>query len=1165
MRYLFGDCVLDVQRYELLRAGRIVPLRPKVFQVLLYLIEQRDRVVSKEELFEHVWPEQFVGDASLNSIIMELRKALGDQARDARFIRTRRGRGYHFVAEVSQVAEATPSSTANEAEAAPATLAAHVGGSNVPSTATPAAAPRPAEDSEHKVGTVLSCALEGTSVADGHTAAEDLHHLTQTLYQRAEAVVRRYDGMLFSVTSDGLTALFGAPQAHEDHARRAVLAALDLLASRFDTSDTAPQLQLRGGLYSGPMVSGYLETGAERRYTVAGPALHAAAAVQRLAAPGQVLMGDTTYRLVQQEFFLEAVSLPRDVESALGFAVHAVRGVRQRLAGVGGDPSRRRSAFVGRQQELDILRERLAYAHNGNGQLVSLVGEPGMGKSRLLYEFIQPLRSQPLICHIADCLPYGRHIPYVPVRDVFRQRCGLTPTAGHTQVETQIRQYLHDHGLADDLAVQLLSSFLDLPGPTAAVDRLTPEARRLQTFTLLSELLRRASRQQPLVLAIENLHWIDATSEAWLLSLIPQLSTMAVLLVLTYRPEYAPAWGDTAPGTRLLFPPLLPQDSLQMVQAIPEATPLPDAVAQALVARAGGNPFFLEELARSFGGADIHAAALTIPETVQSVLAARIDRLPAAEKWLLRTASVCVADFTPSLLREVARVDDTLLRSLLVLQAADLLEATTAFPEPRYRFRHALVQEVAYGSLLAPRRQALHTDVGRTLETLYADRLDEIVDQLGYHYARSSDSHKAITYLMRAATKAAQNYAHLEAVASLEEAERQVERAGTDARRRWRLDILLRQAFSLSCLGRFQDILERLSPLQGDIDQVDDADLVSAYHFRVGMTQTYLGQYGEAKAHAARALDAAQRGQDPAMLGMVHHLLAFVSFSSNQPRQGAHHGQRAVAQLEPYEASHRHWLGLAHWAVGVSASYLGEFDLALQALGRAHRIGAAAGDPRLQSLADAVTGWIQVLVGQVQDGLWHARRALERAPDPVSMAVAHLYLGIAYLENGQPDTAIPLLQQALQGFERFRLWQGVGRSAAWLGQAWLEVGEAMAARQQAQAAWRVSKQIGYVYGLALTQRLLGYLALHRQRSILAASYFEAARRLFEAMEARHELARTHLALAILAQQQGQVETLVEHLRHAQRGFTASRVPGDLAHTEALARAAGVHHRIVGCL
>jgi class 3 adenylate cyclase/DNA-binding winged helix-turn-helix (wHTH) protein len=634
MRYLFGDYVLDTERAELHGAEAPIKLRRKAFQVLAYLLAHRDRMVSKHELLEHLWPDQFAGDEVLKACITALRRALGEQGRTPRFVRTLHGQGYRFVAAV-EVREHLPVDDAPPALARCPSLLPEAGEGQGEGEYGPGRQPLPpvgreVPDGEYKQVTVLCGALAEAPALAARLGAEALYHLMRTVLALAQDTLQRYGGTLLQVSGEGFLALFGAPVAQEDHARRAVLAAFEL-RQRLHAPDTLREqphsVALCLGLHTGPVVVGPLVHDPRLPYTAVGDTLHVATRLQQQAPPDTILVSAATYRLVQDEVQGEALESLTPEISSTSVDVYAIRGLRRRRAGVPRRDARPLSRFVGRTQELALLHARLAQALGGQGQVIGIAGEPGMGKSRLLAEFARGLDGQTVTYCEGHCLAYGSATPYLPVRDLLRQLWTLPDATPAPAVTDTVHQRLHEAGIASEVEALLLLQLLDVPVDLAPVAAISPEVRKARTFALLRHLFRYAS-QQPLMLAVENLHWSDPTSEEWLASLVEQLGDMPVLLLTTYRPGYQPPWLRHSAVTQMALSRLSPRDSLLMLQSIPQAAQFPAPLHKAIVAKAAGNPFFVEELTWAAVAHDNHAGPLPLPDTIEAVLAARLDRLP---------------------------------------------------------------------------------------------------------------------------------------------------------------------------------------------------------------------------------------------------------------------------------------------------------------------------------------------------------------------------------------------------------------------------------------------------------------------------------------------------------------------------------------------------------
>jgi DNA-binding winged helix-turn-helix (wHTH) protein/class 3 adenylate cyclase/tetratricopeptide (TPR) repeat protein len=1007
MRYAFADCVLDTQLYTLTRAGCPRPLRPKVFQVLAYLLRHRDHVVSREELCAQVWPGQCISETTLESCIKQTRQAIGDSGQAQQLIATRRGYGYRFLGAV-EVCPDPPAGTGGGDGLAlqrslstlplatpnlvpglsPQETAGAVDGGPEPDTRGAEASLQhsvSASVGEWKLVTVLCCALAAPPPA-APREAEPHYHALHALAVLA-AAVQRYGGTLQPVVGDHLIALFGAPRAQEDHARCAVLAALDL-QQRLHQPPTpslpalGAGLAVRMGVHSGLVVVGELGPAAHGQVTAVGAPSQGALRLQQQAAPGTLLVSAATYRLVQEEV-AGVLGGSLVLEGSQPQPVYTIQGVRQRRAGVPQRPPPSASPFVGRQRELALLHDRLEAVRTGEGQAVSLVGPPGIGKTRLLTEFGRGLAPDQVIWYSGQCLAYSQAAPYLPVRDIVQQVCALAAGEAQEAHTAAVRRRLAALGEVTEEDVALVCQLLDLPVAPEWLARLTPEARQARTFALLERLIRHAAQRQPVVLAVENVHWIDPTSAAWLAFLVERLTGLAVLLLVTQRPGAPPSWGTHAAVTQLALPPLRVEESQVIVAAVPGTAQLPAARCQQIVAHGAGNPFFLEELAWQAVEHGRATTPVSVPATVHAVLAARLDQLPAEEKALLQTAAVIGQEVSVPLLRAMADVsENTLQRCLAHLRATALLSETRLFLEQEYTFKHALTHEVAYGSLLQEQRRVLHARLVEVLEARAGDQVAEHVERLAHHALRGEVWDKALAYCRQAGARAYDRAAFREAVAAFEQA------------------------------------LQALAHLPEDGDtRVLALDLRLA----LGGTLFALGEYGRRLALLGEAEVLARALDDRARLVRVLAWMAHALWLTGDTDGAVAAGQQALELAAALgdsalqvQASDR--LGEVYWSIGDFGRAAALLRWSVEAADR--ESGTPSTDVRIDVRIQSRGRLAQTLgaLGAFAEGRRHGEEALRlatlegRGSSPIA---ARGYLGGLYLAQGDLEHAIQVWEQGL--------------------------------------------------------------------------------------------------------------------------------------------------------
>jgi predicted ATPase len=591
----------------------------------------------------------------------------------------------------------------------------------------------------------------------------------QELHALALDVVRPYRGQLQPMMGDRLLIFFGAPTAHEDDARRAVRVALELqqrLAARQEQLETGVSASWAGrmGLHTGMVVVDRKQDDAELA-TMVGDVLSVALGLQEQAAPGQILCSATTARLVQWTVRLAAVepiAVAGQPTPVTTYAVHRHRGRRA----LGWDRWERvLSPFVGREREMATLQALLAQVEAGRGQVAGVVGDPGLGKSRLLYEFRRSLEGRRLTYRAGRCFSYGSTTPYLPVLDLLRHHCGIADADGPEDITAKIHRSLQEVDMALEEWAPVLLHLVGLEEGTNPLAALSPEVYKARILAALTQICLNGSRQRPIILEIEDLHWIDASSDECLTALVERMAGAPILVLVTYRPGYRPAWMDRSYVTQIALQPLTSQDSLRVVQAVlPTVAPSTPLVPQ-LVAQAEGNPFFLEELARTVVEQGSNAPSLTVPDTIQAVLLARIDRLPATAKRLLQTAAVIGKDVALPLLQAVTDVPEEVVhRELGHLQVAEFLYETYAPGALVYAFKHALTQEVAYQSLVRRVRQQYHARIAQVLEKQFPEVAESQPEFLAQHYTEAGLAEQAIPYWQRAGQRAMERSATSEAV-----------------------------------------------------------------------------------------------------------------------------------------------------------------------------------------------------------------------------------------------------------------------------------------------------------------------------------------------------------------------------------------------------------------
>ncbi len=624
-------------------------------------------------------------------------------------------------------------------------------------------------EGERKQVTVLFVDVSGFTSLSERLDPEDVHGLMRRAFELMLAEVHASEGTVNQFLGDGIMALFGAPIAHEDHARRAVRAALGiqraLAAYQTELAPRGITFRARQGLNTGLVVVGSIGGDLRMDYTAVGDTTNVAARLQQAGEPGRVTISEATHRLVDGYFETRKIGdvlLKGKAEPVAAWEVLRAHETRTRLEV---ESERGLTPFVGRERELSLLLDAFQRARAGEGQAVFLVGDAGIGKSRLLLELRRRVESV-ATWQEGHCLSFGGAMAFHPLIDLVRRRFGIDERDDESAIGEKVEQGIAEIGGDPEAIAPYLRGLLSVDPGNDEARAMSPAQRRGETFEALRRLLVRAAERRPQVLVIEDLHWIDSASEQFLATLVDSIPALRVLLVFTYRPGYANPLGERSYYTRIVPAALTAEDSARMATAVLAADALPEGLRSVIGAKAEGNPFYVEELVKSLEESGAlrregqrltltrPLTAVAVPESIHDIIAARIDRLAEAPKRTLQLAAVIGREFTGRLVDRLAEVRERSGEQLRELTALELILERRVDPELAYMFKHALTQDVAYDSLLVQRRRELHALVGRAIEELYADRLAEHYEMLAHHFSKAEDWPRALDYLLKAAEKA---------------------------------------------------------------------------------------------------------------------------------------------------------------------------------------------------------------------------------------------------------------------------------------------------------------------------------------------------------------------------------------------------------------------------
>jgi class 3 adenylate cyclase/tetratricopeptide (TPR) repeat protein len=785
-------------------------------------------------------------------------------------------------------------------------------------------------DGERKIITALFADIKGSMALMEDLDLEEARHIIDPALNLMMDAVHRYEGYVVQSTGDGIFAFFGAPIAHEDHPQRALYAALRMqeeIGKYADTLRLAGRVpvEIRVGINTGEVVLRSIRKDDLRtEYTPIGHSTGLASRMEGLAKVGSIVVSEHTQKLTEGYFEFKALGAAQVKGVSEPIHIYEVLGVGPLRTRLQVAARRGLVRFVGRQNELAQMKRALDQARAGHGQIVGVMGEPGVGKSRLCYEFKLSSQSGCLVLETFS-VSHGKAYAYLPLIELLKNYFQLTPQDDErTRREKVTGKVLTlDRSLEDTLPY--LFALLGIAEPTSSLAQMDPQIRRRRTFEAIKRLLVRESRNQPLLIIFEDLHWLDSETQAFLTLLSESVATAKILLLVNYRPEYRHEWGSKTYYTQLRLDPLEAEDAQDLLTALLGDDLALQPLKRFILEKTEGNPFFMEEIVQALveqgiltrdpvvgarlrpGFSSIGHVPLPtdlhLPPTVQGVLTSRIDRLPPEEKALLQTLSVIGKEFSLSLLQQVVERPEAELQHMLAhLQAAEFVYEQLAFPEAEYIFKHALTQEVAYNSVLIERRKVLHERIAQAMEALFHLQLEDYYGDLAHHYSRSGNTEKAVEYLGLAGQQAAQRSAHIEAISHLTTALELLKTLpNTSQCTQQELTLLIALGSPLRASKGFSapEVEMVYTRAQELCEQI--GEIPQRFSALRGLWGVYLarGQSQLTQELAEQLLRLAEGVQDSALLAEAHHVMGMASFQLGEFTSAQTHSEQGIALSDP--------------------------------------------------------------------------------------------------------------------------------------------------------------------------------------------------------------------------------------------------------------------------
>jgi predicted ATPase/class 3 adenylate cyclase len=888
--------------------------------------------------------------------------------------------------------------------------------------------------------------MEGFTQLSERLGPEEAYTIMDQVYEILIHKVHDYEGTVNEFTGDGIMALFGAPIALEDAPQRAIRSAHAIHREMSKFSDRMKQekenispLKMRIGIHTGPVVVGTLGNDLRVEFKAVGDTVNLASRMEGLAEPGSTYVSEETFKLTEGLFRYEALGeykVKGKISTVKAYRVIAPSTRRTRF-----DVSAERglTPFIGRERELELLLDGFERSKTGRGQAISVMAEAGIGKSRLLYEFRKAVSNEDVIFQEGKCLSYSRDVTYHPVIDIVKSNFDIKEGDGDFEIREKLKQGLRVLGVDEASTLPYLLEFLSVKDSGVDPISLSPEGRKDRVIEALNRGTIKASQIRPLIMAVEDLHWVDKSSEDVFKSLLDSITGARVFLVFTYRPEYMHTWGAKSYHSQITLNRLSNRESLTMVTNLLGTEDISSDLQDLILEKTEGVPFFIEEFIKSLKDIKIiekknntyhltkEIQEVVIPSTIQDVIMARVDTLPEGAKDLLQTGSVIEREFSYELIKKVSgSSEQDLLSQLSVLKDSEVIFERGIYPECNYIFKHALTQEVVYDSILTARKKKLHDEIGQAIEKLYKDNLHEYYGVLAEHFITSENFEKGAEFARLAGKKAEKKASLNEAIAYAKKSvvsldrlpqKNNVQKILIDAR---------------TTLGLYYLQLNKFVEAKEAVDSIIDLAIRHNYKRRLSHIYTIIGSYNftckenfpKALEYMENALKIGEELNDVLSLAMANTFMGMcISFR----------GEFLKAQYYYEKALEINLAANVHWGIAAMKTHLatlvylpqGKIDLAYETSKEILQIADESNDIYSKAHANWAFGWSCFYKGYFEEAKKHLVKTIdfaERLGILTTALTTDFYLGHTYIAMGKYKTAQKQFERAIALLHIANLW-----------------------------------------------------------------------------------------------------------------------------------------------
>ncbi len=979
-------------------------------------------------------------------------------------------------------------------------------------------------EGERKIVTVFFADVANfTSLAE-KLDPEDVHNIMDGAFQILMENIHRFEGTINQFTGDGVMALFGAPVAHEDHAQRACHAALAIQSAVTAygdkiKADHGHDFKMRIGLNSGPVIVGAIGDDLRMDYTAVGDTTNLAARMESMAQPGTILGTGYTHKLTRDFFQFEPlgkVEVKGKEKPVDAYELKKATEVETRIEAAA---AKGLTKFAGRKNAMAALMQAYDKAKSGSGQVVGVVGEAGVGKSRLLIELKNKLAKEEYIYLEGRCMHYGGSMAYLPIHDILKSYFDIKEEDQEDLINKKLAEKLFNF---DERLKSTLAPFQEILSVKVDDDtylQLEPAVKKIRTFEAIRDLLVCESENKPLVFVVEDLHWIDSISEEFLNYLIDWLAGTHILLILLYRPEYTHQWGSKSFYSKIGVDQLTTKNSAQLVQNILEGGQVVPELRELILNRAGGNPLFVEELTHSLmeNGSiqrkdhqyvlTTKASEIKVPDTIQGIIAARMDRIEENLKQIMQVASVIGREFAYRILQTIMGMQEELKSSLINLQGLELIYEKSLFPELEYIFKHALTQEVAYNSLLQKRRKEIHEKIGGAIEALYPERIEEYYELLAHHYTQSGNTEKALEYLCLANQKAAKVTAMEDALTYFDEAMKLLDTLPeTKENQERRISLLANQWLVFFLLLKSPEYLELLTRYEPIAVGLSNPELLGLFYFSMVPSEYWLGNFDTAIQKATKAVELCQAAGNFEGAGFAYMVMQWSYLYKGNYDKAIALKEDALLMTEKQFNLRVYMYAIA--AVSYAYTWLGRWDEAVREGQEAMRIAEEYSVNSAISFAALGLSFAYTAKGDFARGKEYAELSINKGVTPTDKQWSLGGLAESLIKAGEFKRGIEIQSDLLPKIRAVRSGIGEVETLLCLGEGYYLAGEYNKAKQMLKECLNLSHRFGIKCYVAGARRLLGEISL-KTNPAQAAVHFEKSISIYQEIKAENELAKAY--------------------------------------------------------